>query len=212
MAKAQRLRRAALLVGGSALVVVGLGVGATAIFAPGLANGEALRTDSRLGQSYLEGLAWERAQLADTTPPPPAPALGPLPPKPNTAAARAAIAYARAQLGEPYEFGAMGQGSWDCSGLTKASYASVGVHIGAHGATDQFNTLAAAARLVPLAELEIGDLLWYSANGAIAADKYHTAMYVGDGEMIEAARPGTFVRIVPLRYGDLVPYAGRPTP
>jgi len=37
-------------------------------------------------------------------------------------------------------------------------------------------------------------------------------MYIGAGQMIEAPYPGAVVRIKPIRYGDLVPYAGRPTP
>jgi hypothetical protein len=36
-------------------------------------------------------------------------------------------------------------------------------------------------------------------------------MDIGDGQMIEAPRPGALVRIRPVRYGDLVPHVGRPT-
>ncbi len=163
-------------------------------------------------RAYRDGVVWERAQEAVTTPPPPAPPLNPEPPAPNAAAASAAVAFAKAQLGEDYEFGSMGPTTWDCSGLVKASYASVGVFIGTHGATNQFIRMRTAARLVPLSGMVAGDLLWYSTGGKISAAKYHTAMYIGDGLMIEAARPGTQVRVVPVRYGDLVPYAGRPTP
>ena len=35
---------------------------------------------------------------------------------------------------------------------------------------------------------------------------------IGNGKMIEAPYPGTLVRVAAVRYGDLVPYAGRPTP
>ena len=46
-----------------------------------------------------------------------------------------------------------------------------------------------------------------TANGSM----YHVTMYIGGGQMIEAPRPGVSVRIVSVRYGDLVPYAARPT-
>lgn len=212
MALRARYRRAVVLVGTSALSVIVLGLVLGAVFAPGVVTGEPRETIPANQHGYVGGLAWEKAQLAVTAPPPPAPPVNPPPPPPNKAAVSAAVAFARAQLGEPYELGSMGPDKWDCSGLTKASYASIGVNIGNHSATAQFNTLASAGRLVPLADLEVGDLLWFSVGGAVGVDKYHTAIYIGGGRMIEAARPGTTVRIVPLRYGDLVPYAGRPTP
>lgn len=201
-----------MLVGTSASLVFALGIGAGALLTPEFVMGEQPDAVARNQPGYFAGLAWERAQLADTTPPPPAPPLNPAPPSPKASAVLAMITYARAQLGEPYELGAMGPEKWDCSGLVKASYASVGVNVGSHSADDQFNTLASASRLVPLGQIAAGDLLWYSADGAVGADKYHTAIYIGAGMMLEAARPGTVVRIVPLRYGDLVPYAGRATP
>ncbi len=46
-----------------------------------------------------------------------------------TSAAEQAIAFARAQIGKPYQWGATGPDSYDCSGLTMASYASAGVSI-----------------------------------------------------------------------------------
>jgi len=92
------------------------------------------------------------------------------------------------------------------------AYASVGVYIGTHSAGDQYTTMANAGRLVPLAGMVAGDLLFYSNGGAPTGSKYHVTMYLGDGQMIEAPRPGALVRVMPVRYGDLVPYAGRPTP
>jgi cell wall-associated NlpC family hydrolase len=129
-----------------------------------------------------------------------------------SSAVEGAIAYATAQLGEPYVLGGMGPNAWDCSGLTKASYASVGVYIGTHSSTDQYNYMAAQGRLVPIAQMQRGDLLYYSAGGsASVARKYHVTIYLGGGKMIEAPNPSAPVRIVNVRYSDLVPYAGRPT-
>jgi cell wall-associated NlpC family hydrolase len=168
-------------------------------------------TTAATEQQYLEGLAWEAAQNAIKNPPPPAPPVNPPPAAPNGNAVAGAIAFAKAQLGDHYQFGGAGPDVWDCSGLTKMSYASVGVYIGTHSAGDQYNTMANAGRLVPLAGMVAGDLLFYSNGGAPGGSKYHVTMYLGDGQMIEAPRPGALVRIMPVRYGDLVPYAGRPT-
>ena len=167
-------------------------------------------TTASVEEQYQAGLEWEAAQNAVTTPPT-APVVNPTPPAPVGSAVEGAIYFAKAQLGDAYLLGGMGPDAWDCSGLTKAAYAYVGVYIGTHSASNQYNTMAAANRLVNISQLQAGDLLFYSTGGSTAGSKYHTTLYLGGGLMIEAPRPGVGVRIVPIRYGDLVPYAGRPT-
>jgi cell wall-associated NlpC family hydrolase len=169
-------------------------------------------TSAATEQAYLDGLAWEAAQAAVTNPPPPPPPVNPTPPAPNTDAVGGAIAFAQAQVGDAYQLNGSGPDSWDCSGLTKASYASVGVFIGTHSATNQYATMSAAGRLVPFNDLLPGDLLFYSNGGSTGGSKYHVTLYIGSGRMIEAPYPGVPVRVAAIRYGDLVPYAGRPTP
>jgi cell wall-associated NlpC family hydrolase len=167
-------------------------------------------TTASVEEQYQAGLEWEAAQNAVTTPPT-APVVNPTPPAPVGSAVEGAISFAKAQLGDAYLLGGMGPDAWDCSGLTKAAYAYVGVYIGTHSASNQYNTMASANRLVNINQLQAGDLLFYSTGGSTSASKYHTTLYLGGGLMIEAPRPGVAVRIVPIRYGDLVPYAGRPT-
>jgi cell wall-associated NlpC family hydrolase len=134
------------------------------------------------------------------------------PPTPVTSAVDGAIAYAKAQLGERYQLGGMGPDAWDCSGLTKASYASVGVYIGIHSSTDQYNYMAAQGRLVPFSQALPGDQIFYSDGGsATSARQSHVAIYQGGGMMIEAPNPSAPVRIVSARAYDRVPYVGRPT-
>jgi len=133
-------------------------------------------------------------------------------PPPVASAVAGAINYAKAQLGDRYQWGGMGPDAWDCSGLTKASYASVGVYVGTHSSTDQYNYMAKQGRLVPFSQAQAGDLLFYSDGGsASVARKYHVTIYLGGGKMIEAPNPSAPVRIVNVRQGDLVPFAGRPT-
>ncbi|MFJ4790041.1 NlpC/P60 family protein [Streptomyces sp. NPDC088794] len=129
----------------------------------------------------------------------------------NTApssAAREAINYAEGQLGLPYEWGGNGPGTgdtgFDCSGLTKAAYAAAGISL-PRTAQEQFD----AGPQVPSGQLlRAGDLVFYGRpNGGI----HHVGLYVGDGQMIDAPRPGKPIRIEPYRYrGD--DYAGATRP
>jgi cell wall-associated NlpC family hydrolase len=157
-------------------------------------------------QQYQLGVEEEERQNAVKTPPS-APIINPNPPAPVAGAVAGAIAFAEAQVGEPYAYGGAGPNSWDCSGLTMMSYRSVGVYIGGHGVTMQYNTMKSEGRLVNLSQLQPGDLLFYASDGSY----YHVTMAIGGGRMIEAPRAGVPVRIVAIRYGDLVPYVGRPT-
>lgn len=147
------------------------------------------------------------------SPSPSAPALppGPSVPQPNAAAVATAIAFARAQLGEPYVFGAAGPDGWDCSGLTMMAYAAAGIAIGGHGATAQYNRAASRGLLVPWAQVQPGDLIFYSTGGSTSASKYHVTLYIGNGQMIEAPYPGVPVRITTARSFDRVPFVARPS-
>jgi len=144
------------------------------------------------------------------TPPPSAPpaASGPAP---HAAAVATAIDFARAQLGEPYQFGASGPNAWDCSGLTMMAYSAAGLAIGGHGATAQYNRAASRGLLVPYVHVQPGDLIFYSTGGSTAGSKYHVTMYIGDGQMIEAPSPGRLVRIVSVRSFDRVSMVARPS-
>ena len=162
-----------------------------------------------LERQRREGLEAERRQNAIKTAPT-APELYTVGP-PNRELVEGAIDFAKEQLGERYVLGGAGPNVWDCSGITMKSYASVGVYIGWHSATAQYNVLAAQKKLVPFQDAQRGDLIWWSQEDAFSGDKYHVAIYLGDGMMLEAPNPARTVRIVPVRYGELWPYAGRPT-
>jgi cell wall-associated NlpC family hydrolase len=161
-------------------------------------------------QQRIQGLIDESRQNNGTGPID-APSLYEVGP-PNTAKVETAYNFAAQQLGERYVLGGMGPNVWDCSGITKKSYEVAGSYIGTHSATNQFYNMAAKRRLVPIKEAVRGDLMWYSYVDDFNGDKYHVVMYLGDGMMLEAPNPLRTVRIVPLRYGDLFRYAGRPTP
>ena len=166
-------------------------------------------TASDLERQRAEGLAAERRQQAGSAnmSAPELYAVG----DPNASKVQIAFDFMKAQLGERYVLGGMGPDVWDCSGLMKAGYSAAGIYIGTHSATNQFRTMGAARKLVPLSEMKVGDLLWYSQESAFDGDKYHVVMFVGGGMMIEAPNPARTVRIVPIRWGEMFPYAGRPS-
>lgn len=166
-------------------------------------------TASDLERQRREGLAAEARQNAIKTAPT-APELYTVG-DPDSAKVEAAIAFAEAQLGERYVLGGAGPDVWDCSGITMKSYAAANVYIGWHSATAQYNVLASQQKLVPFQQAKRGDLIWWSTERAFSGDKYHVAIYLGNGMMLESPNPARTVRIVPVRYGELWPYAGRPT-
>lgn len=166
-------------------------------------------TSASLEKQREEGLAAERRQKEGTAKMD-APELYTVGDA-NSGLVQTAIDFGKTQLGEAYVLGGMGPDVWDCSGLTKASYAAAGIYIGTHSATNQFRTMAQARKLVPLSQMQVGDLLWYSTESAFDGDKYHVVIFVGGGLMLEAPNPARTVRIVPIRWGEMFPYAGRPT-
>ena len=166
-------------------------------------------TAADLERQRIEGLEAERRQNLIKTAPT-APELYSVG-EPNWAEVETAIAFASEQLGERYVLGGSGPNVWDCSGITMKSYAAAGVYIGWHSATAQYNVMASKKKLVPFQDIQRGDLIWWSKERAFSGDKYHVAIYMGDGMMLEAPNPARTVRIVPVRYGEIWPYAGRPS-
>jgi peptidoglycan DL-endopeptidase CwlO len=166
-------------------------------------------TAEELERQRAEGLAAEARQRAVRTPPT-APELYSVG-APNSSQVETAIAFAEQQLGKRYVLGGAGPDVWDCSGITMKAYSAAGVYIGWHSATAQFRVLANQQKLVPFQDAQRGDLIWWTTSRNWDGDKYHVAIYLGNGMMLEAPNPARSVRIVPVRYGELFPYAGRPT-
>jgi len=105
---------------------------------------------------------------------------------PTSTQAGKAVAFAYAQLGKPYVWGATGPGSYDCSGLVQAAWASAGVSI-PRVTYDEW----AALPHIAASSLQPGDLLFYNGEG-------HVSMYVGDGYIIDAPRTGLTVQKLPM--------------
>jgi len=107
--------------------------------------------------------------------------------------AAVAVAYAMRQLGKPYQWGAAGPGSFDCSGLTSAAYRAAGTAI-PRVAADQFN----AGTHVGVPDLLPGDLVFYADDPANPATIHHVGIYIGNGLMVHAPHTGDVVRIASI--------------
>ncbi|MFJ3900007.1 C40 family peptidase [Streptomyces sp. NPDC090025] len=101
-----------------------------------------------------------------------------------TPEARRAVEFATAQIGKPYVWGAEGPGSYDCSGLTQSAWASAGRPI-PRTSQEQWRLLPH----VDIKDMRPGDLIVYFKDAS------HIGMYVGNGAIVHAPRPGRNVTI-----------------
>ena len=118
--------------------------------------------------------------------------------------ASTAIATAMTYLGVPYVWGGESYGGVDCSGLTMLAWESAGVDL-PHLSRAQYGY----GTHVSLGDMEAGDLIFWSSDGT-QSGIYHVAMYLGDGQMIEAPTFGVPVRVTGVySWGSIMPYAVR---
>ncbi|MCD8211668.1 MAG: NlpC/P60 family protein [Oscillospiraceae bacterium] len=109
------------------------------------------------------------------------------------------VAYAKQFLGCPYAYGGTGPYSFDCSGLTYYVYAHFGISL-SRTVTGQY----AQGTYVPLdvSQMLPGDLIFWSYGGSTPT---HVGMYIGNGQYIQATKPGDVVRI-----NTVASYSGQP--
>ncbi|HKA04634.1 MAG TPA: NlpC/P60 family protein [Acidimicrobiales bacterium] len=110
------------------------------------------------------------------------------------------LAFARAQLGKPYVFATAGPDTYDCSGLTLAAYATIGIQL-PHASALQAR-LGVAVPHDPAA-LRPGDLLFYFSPSD--GDLGHVAIAISNVEEIQAPRTGDVVKITPTPYARIQP-------
>lgn len=116
-------------------------------------------------------------------------------PKQTLPAATGIVAIAERYLGTPYVYGGESPSGFDCSGLTQYVYAQAGISI-PRTATAQMDAATLVSNPQP------GDLVFFG-SGSYA---YHVGIYIGNGMMIAAPKPGTDVQIqsiytTPVAYG-----------
>lgn len=118
-------------------------------------------------------------------------------PAPNEQA-QVAVDAALSQVGKPYQWGAAGPDSYDCSGLMMWAWAQAGVSL-PHNSGMQYEATTRVAQ----SDIAPGDILFFGSP------IHHDAMYIGNGQMVEAPYSGQFVRVVSASRSDYVG-AGRP--
>ncbi|MEU7135395.1 NlpC/P60 family protein [Streptomyces sp. NPDC046261] len=101
-----------------------------------------------------------------------------------TGEGKRAVDFATAQIGKDYVWGAEGPQSFDCSGLTLKAWAAAGRAI-PRTSQEQWRQLAK----VDVKDMRAGDLVIYFSDAS------HVGMYVGDGRIVHAPRPGRQVTL-----------------
>ncbi|MFG2846191.1 C40 family peptidase [Kitasatospora sp. NPDC048296] len=116
----------------------------------------------------------------------------------------AAVQFALAQVGKPFMTAGNGPDGYDCSGLVQQSFRRGGIEL-PRIANDQY----AATTPISASQLRRGDLLFWSPDGTRRGIQ-HVAIYLGNNQYVEAARPGTKIRISGISKGYYPAYMGRP--
>jgi cell wall-associated NlpC family hydrolase len=111
-------------------------------------------------------------------------------PPPVGSGAAGAVRAAESRLGDWYQWGAAGPNTFDCSGLVMWAYEQVGISLPHYSGAQYSDTTH-----IPMSDLQPGDLVFFSDPGE------HVAMYVGNGDIIEAPHTGAQVHIVPMYSG-----------
>jgi cell wall-associated NlpC family hydrolase len=113
--------------------------------------------------------------------------------------AAAAIAEAKRQLGKPYQWGAAGPDSYDCSGLTMWAWRAGGVSLPHYSGAQYSSTTH-----IPMSAIQPGDLIFYESPSS------HVALYIGGGQIIHAPHEGAVVQYDSLYYWNTSMVASRP--
>jgi peptidoglycan DL-endopeptidase CwlO len=130
-----------------------------------------------------------------------------LPAVPPSEVAGTAINFALGEVGKPYVWGAEGPNSYDCSGLMMRAYEAAGVTLPRTSRQQYW-----AGAHVPVREAQPGDLIFWAYDTSDPDSIHHVAMYLGNGQMVEAANPAVPLRqrAVSFDEDELMPLAVRP--
>ena len=94
------------------------------------------------------------------------------------------VSIAYSLLGAPYTYRGKGPWGFDCSGFVHYVYSQVGVNISSSSSAQLYEGVG-----VPYEEAQPGDILSWGYGSSPS----HSALYVGNGQMIHAANYGTGV-------------------
>ncbi|MFM8563500.1 MAG: LysM peptidoglycan-binding domain-containing protein [Acidimicrobiia bacterium] len=122
------------------------------------------------------------------------PAVAPAPAAtgtPGGSKVQAVVDFAVAQVGKPYVFNTAGPATFDCSGLTKASYATVGVKLPHQSLLQSKLGVAIDWKTTPI---QAGDLI-FTFSSANPTQISHVGIAISATQWVEAPNSGTVVRV-----------------
>jgi cell wall-associated NlpC family hydrolase len=159
---------------------------------------------SQMGHSFLQKLGLVPTESGFTN--------GAIPRVYGRQASEYVIRRAGSQLGVPYSWGGgtaagpsrgidsgAGTTGFDCSGLILYAFAGVGIKL-PHYSGSQYDM----GRKIPASQMRRGDVIFYGPGGA-----QHVALYLGNGQMLEAPYTGSTVKVSPVRTSGMTPYVIR---
>lgn len=164
-----------------------------------------MQTTQKLGKSFLQKLGILKPTDTGIT-------NGQIPFVYGSTAVEYVIKRAMSQTGVPYSWGGgnadgpsrgIDSGAntigFDCSGLILYAFAGVGVKL-PHYSGSQYT----AGTQIPSAQMRRGDAIFYGPGGS-----QHVALYLGNGQMLEAPYTGSDVHVSPVRTSGMTPYVAR---
>ncbi|MGZ8801968.1 MAG: NlpC/P60 family protein, partial [Mycobacterium sp.] len=163
-----------------------------------------MEVTSNLGRKFLQSIGLLPTPTGVTN--------GAIPAVAGPQATEFVIKRGMSQLGVPYSWGGgnaagpsrgidsgAGTVGFDCSGLLLYMFAGVGIKLD-HYSGSQYN----AGRKVPSSQMRRGDMIFYGPNAS-----QHVAMYLGNGQMLEAPYTGSVVKVSPVRTSGMTPFVTR---
>jgi cell wall-associated NlpC family hydrolase len=130
----------------------------------------------------------------------------------SSSAVETAIAAAREHLGTSYAWGGgslngpsegwgidAGVVGFDCSGLTRYAYAQAGISI-PRNSSAQYRALPTVSRH----DLQRGDLVFWATNTSNPSTIHHVAIYLGNGQILEAPESGSEIRVTSMRWSGFI--------
>jgi cell wall-associated NlpC family hydrolase len=169
----------------------------------GIATSSAQATQ-QMGQSFLQKLGLAPTPTGYTN--------GAIPRVYGRQASEYVIQRAGSQMGVPYSWGGgnavgpsrgidsgAGTTGFDCSGLILYAFAGVGIKL-PHYSGSQYDM----GRKIPTSQARRGDVIFYGPGGS-----QHVALYLGNGQMLEAPYTGSTVKVSPVRTSGMTPYVVR---
>ncbi len=168
-------------------------------------SSSSLNATKQMGKSFLQKLGILKPDDTGIT-------NGAIPYVYGATAVEYVIKRAMSQMGVPYSWGGgnadgpsrgIDSGSntigFDCSGLILYAFAGVGVKL-PHYSGSQYT----AGTQIPSAQMRRGDAIFYGPGGS-----QHVALYLGNGQMLEAPYTGSDVHVSPVRTSGMTPYVAR---